>query len=1003
MFQKLSLRTFTGFLAAFLIACAALSFCGCESGGSDVQPSDGEPVFDGKMSSLSSDELSAFTIIRPEDGGDMSVAAAVELRKVIEEFASIKLSTDYVNLRSGETVPEDNPEILVGATNRADSARLTEGLRYNDFVIARSGSHIVIAGGGDSSTADAVAFFIENFISDGVVSFPDKDFVYHCDYPIDSLTLNGKDISEYSILIGYGLSETRSVRFPERVAEAVCSLTGYLPKVNAVGSATADESVPLIRLETADIGADICEVAFDGKDIILRGADADTVICAAKLFFSEVLGAGSGKISKKTDITISEDEPVSLDCGKIASMEPVVTTITPDDIGDIQNLINEAGTDSLLSLAPRVVEFAAGEYRLTETILIGASISGTKYAPFTLRAAKGADVRFTGGEKVDLSRLKKVTDEKILSRLADKSAAERLYVLDASGYFLESPYYNGSTFSNRPARVFVNGEALTRSRYPNASTAGAYLRAGSKIYYDDYKSGNISFKFKDADGHIKNNWTDETVKDLYIFGFLAYDWTNDQIKVDSLDFESGTVVTKSGTSYEPNPETRFYFYNILEEIDVPGESYFDAENELLYFYPYEDVTEMWISSLEKPFIDLTGAKSVVIEGISFLYSREKAFTGSGLSDVTIRNCAVAHNSSNAMSLNGTRITIDGCEIYDTWIGGVNLNGGDRLRLISGESVIKNCAIHDVNRSEETYRPGVYAGSVGLKILNNRFWGNTHEMIAVNTNDVVIQYNEIFSCVTEAADMGAIYFGRNPTLLGIDIGFNYFHDLGNSYGGSKYGGSGQQAVFCDDGSLGAYVHDNIFYKASQDPAPIKAHGGQYYLIENNIFLDMPAAFMNQSWQDKEATTSTRWCRYMYENNWARMDESGFESEIWHKRYDGTIWGNIYKHLSTETENKIVSGKLTDEEKAAIYKELAPDTTNVLRGNVYMDIKEAETSGSIHKGGAIVEENNVELEKSDFVDYDGGNFTLSESGLKKVRETIPDFRNIDMTKIGPGGND
>ena len=126
---------------------------------------------------------------------------------------------------------------------------------------------------------------------------------------------------------------------------------------------------------------------------------------------------------------------------------------------------------------------------------------------------------------------------------------------------------------------------------------------------------------------------------------------------------------------------------------------------------------------------------------------------------------------------------------------------------------------------------------------------------------------------------------------------------------------------------------------------------------------------------------------------------FESEIWHARYDGTIWANVWNHLSTEVENQVVDPAVPEGKKLSLLRKYAPDTTNILRGNVSFAIGEADGSGRIWNGGALRDENNVLLDDAaDFVDY-GTDFALTDAALARVRETIPDFRNIDMTQIGP----
>ena len=958
---------------------------------------DAIPPYDGKKIPFPADELSSFVITRSDDSSDTVTDATVELRNALEPVIKLKITTDFVNTRRGEEVPEDIFEILVGSTNRADTVSLSENLRKNDFVIAKTDKHLVITGGSDASTEVAVKYFIDNFVGKDSVSLPEETFFYKYTYPFESLSLNGKNIREYTIVS----SDISAGSLAARVANGFCDLTGFEIPCGREADGAA------IRLDLSkDLPSDTCVISVNGNDIVLNGADNDTLLCAVKYLFAEIVGKPDGKAASK-DASISEK--ITFDCGSIASMEPVVYSVSVNDSPDdpcaaINAAFERMREDSLMTLAPQVVELSEGIYTFSDSLTLDAFVSGTKYAPLTIRAAKDADVKFTGSVSVDASEAAPVADKEVIARFADQKAAEKILVLDLSPYFegeIEMPYTNGATTSSAPMTIYWGETPLGYSRWPNKTgNSTDYLRAGNRMEYVDHKTGPITFNFNDASKHAAKYWSEETAKQLCVFGYLANDWANDSLKVAKMDLENNVVTLSSGMYYTPVGGTRFYFYNLLEEIDVPGESFLDTETKKLYFYPYDtEADRIWINTFEKPFLVMDGAKNVVVDGISFVYTRSTAITGTALDTVTFKNCTVAHTSDAAMVLSGKRITIDHCKIYDLWAGGVNISGGDRATLTSGENIISNCEIHDVDRSEKSYKPGIWANSVGLQILNNKIWGNPHLMISIATNDVVIKYNEIFECVTASSDIGAIYFGRNPTILGTEIANNYFHDIGN-----KYGGVGQHAIFVDDGSIGAWVHDNVFFKSSYDSGAIKSHAAQYYLIENNIFVATPAAFANlsQHWCAGNDTRMPKWLTYMYDEQWYRMTEVPFESEAWHEKYDGTIFANVWKHLSTEVKEKLDGDELSSGEKALLKKQLAPDTTNILRNNVYFALSQTLVNGEIWIQTPAQTENNVEVAKTDFVDYQNRNFALTEEALKKVRETIPDFRNIDMTKIGPDGN-
>lgn len=992
-------RVITVFLT---LACIIMLF-GC----TNAEQADETTGYDGETVDFSVGELSAYQIMRSDLAESVEIGAAIKLRDALKEIAGVTLTTDWV--KRGEEIPSTGKEILVGQTNRQETAELTKGLRLDDFVIGRSGERIVIAGGGEEATEKAVEFFISNFVDaeTKTVALPAETYVHAAEYQIDELKLNGTPISECQLKYEGTGADAAMNNFSESIAD----LTGY--------TLSGTERTIIFRIGgEAD---DNCRISSDGDAIIIEAGDKDGIITAEKYFLAGVIGTESledGKNGALLDINITEE--TVFDMNEIAKREPerIYVSTAGDDLASgveaaplktLAAALESAKSKKSKILAPIEIILQSGDYYVGETLELDESYSGTKYSPLTIKAAESGKVNLIGGLKIDSSLTKKVTDEAILSRLADQNAADKLMMLDLSGVIDEIPEictYGMTGDAKYPLEIYFGEQSLTRSRWPNDVSGSAYLRTSNKLEYTDYQTMPLTFGYIDGEDHATKYWTDETVKNLYIFGYLAYDWYNDSVKVQSLDFDSKTVVTESGVTYEPNTGTRFYFYNLIEEIDQPGESYIDRENRVVYYYPYENVSDdIYVSTLVGPMLSFSGSKYTTLDGINFLYSRGMAVQSSEAGHFTVKNCTVAHNSHMAMALSGSNITVDGCVIYDTAAGGISISGGDRTELISGESVIKNCVIHDINRSQETYKPGVMAGSVGLVIRNNTFYNSTHEMIAVGTNDVVIQYNEFYNCVTESADMGAIYYGRNPSILGTDIGYNYFHDIGN-----PYGGIGQQSIFIDDGSIGAYIHDNVFERATFDSAAVKAHGAQYSLIENNVFADMPAAMFNADWSDSSGVKQLRWWLWLYDRYpanaheiWQKMTAVNFESDIWHEHYDGTIWECVWYDISSEMHDKVNSPEYADD---AALRELglenAPYLTNRLTGNVYFNIAETEKSGNIYNGGKVDYKDNAAVTESDFISY-GENYALTDDALSRVRETIPDFRNIDMSKLGPGGNE
>ena len=135
--------------------------------------------------------------------------------------------------------------------------------------------------------------------------------------------------------------------------------------------------------------------------------------------------------------------------------------------------------------------------------------------------------------------------------------------------------------------------------------------------------------------------------------------------------------------------------------------------------------------------------------------------------------------------------------------------------------------------------------------------------------------------------------------------------------------------------------------------VKTNGGQYSVLENNIFIDAPAVAYFQPWAADGLPVQNRWWLWAldasyqsYSNVTSLFDAVDYESEIWHEHYEGTQWDKLWTHFNDETRALVAPyahgsdlKAYTDADKTAlnnIAKEHAPGTTNVYKNNVSIDI-------------------------------------------------------------------
>lgn len=651
---------------------------------------------------------------------------------------------------------------------------------------------------------------------------------------------------------------------------------------------------------------------------------------------------------------------------------------------------------------PITVYLREGTYTLSQSVTFDDRDSGTEQSPITYKAYNGEAVRFIGGKLLSPACVERVTDEAILDRVIDPYAKTKLMKIDLGAQGIENipeivDFGFGLSGNYQPVEVYFNGVALSWSCWPND---GFVKTTSGKVDGDDYKTAPFTLGFEDSTGRTQK-WSPAALQDLYISGNVGNDFASVTHKVASLDAVNQTVTSAGPSSYAAEGGHKIFFFNLIEEIDQPGESYFDRDERTVYFYPYDNTedAEIAVSTLSVPMISMNGTSFVSFDGIRFDTSRTRIIDAKDVSHITVNNCEMAHTSYNAINMSGTDCVIENSHIYDLARGGITMSGGDRTTLTPSGNVIRNNRLHRADRIYSAYVPLISAESVAMTIENNEIYDGKHQLVAMSNNDIQFNYNEIYDGVNHASDMAAVYFGRNPSWLGIELKYNYFHHIGNTYGGY-----GQQSIFWDDGSAGPLVFGNVFYRGTlaadqggttkNNSYPLKTYGGQFSQVENNIIVDSPTAFRYTHWSDWFEWTYDLTSNPRRHDIWNKLISVDFDSDVWKDHYKDTQWSFIHKYFNREDKQKLesLSG---EEQKAYIASHKPPDATNIFKGNVLAKIEESV------QGGPVLESETYRIParetETSFVEY-GKNFKLTDAALTKVRETIPEFENIPTEKIG-----
>ena len=483
---------------------------------------------------------------------------------------------------------------------------------------------------------------------------------------------------------------------------------------------------------------------------------------------------------------------------------------------------------------PSAIVFEGGQYFMTEPIELTKDDSGSENAPFMLLAAPGEKPVFYGG--IRLRAFISETDPAVLSRLT-KEKRINLLVCDVNGLPMD---FN---LDEQPrAELFEDGKPLTPARWPNEG----FVKTGSPDETEDHKP-LPSFKFDDLD---KLDWSH--AEDIWAYGYWKYLWAANYLKVKGIDTTNGKVNLTKLSGYGLAPNMPFYFYNLLEAIDQPGEWFLDRKAKKLYLYPDKPIgqAKLELSIFKQNFLKIKNAHHLVIHGLTFDLGQGTGVVMENVHDVQFSANTLSRLAGDGLvATNASNLEIYGNDFFCLGRGGMKLSGGDRKTLTAGNINVENNWVRDFSRIDRTYTPAVLMEGVGNRIAHNLFHDAPHHAIRLEGNDHVIEYNDVHSVVYESDDQSGIDMWYNPSYQGNIIRYNFWHHIG-----SGHTVAGQSGIRLDDAICNVLMYSNIFLCAADGHfGAIQIHGGKDNIADNNLFVACQAAasfstWSNEHWQE-----------------------------------------------------------------------------------------------------------------------------------------------------------
>ncbi len=620
-----------------------------------------------------------------------------------------------------------------------------------------------------------------------------------------------------------------------------------------------------------------------------------------------------------------------------------------------------------------------GIYVQDSTLEFTEEDSGSDDFSITYKVYDGETAIIEGGVTLDSNKFSRPSvDDETANRILDETAREKVVVYDLSDEDIDLTNIK-ITGDNPGLSLYYDGIRAVVSRYPNYNDNGAYImafndgdnRCDDKSFYD--KSNRVS------------SWA--SVEGVQVAGFFGLDWIQTMpVDIKSYNSETNRVTLNSpaGLSDFSGTSGRYYYTNIVEEIDAVGEYYIDSESGMLYFYAPDDYSEMKITvggckdAVIKAEVDNYTFDGLVIEGG---YNNNVIISGD---DNTFDNCIIRCCGDNAVESAGNRFMLKNSEIYHIGGTGVVLNGGSLVTVIPSESVITNNKIHDFGDVYRVYKGAVELNGSGFVISHNEIYHAPHTSIQNIACDFVVEYNYFHDLCYEAGDAGAVYDGGWYS-QGNCYRYNVFENIVNK--DSIY--YTPHAYYSDGGGGFKNVYSNIFVNV--DGYGIYC-GGRDIKVQDNIFVNTsihwdqctyyPGTGVNAGYtltsefpvDETVAGTGLNWKMRVLQHG-----ASGYGTERWSILYP---YLRLVKTTNVvDTNDNFVPYAFGDSR---------------IRNNVFASLEPTQISNNVERLANIRDNLDCTVKDICFSDFENGNYSVCSDS--KIYHDIPGFRACDFSQVG-----
>ncbi|MDO7172492.1 T9SS type A sorting domain-containing protein [Mariniflexile sp. AS56] len=560
----------------------------------------------------------------------------------------------------------------------------------------------------------------------------------------------------------------------------------------------------------------------------------------------------------------------------------------------------------------KTVWIRGGRYDFDATCYLGAQDNGVTFSGYN-----NETVIFDGSKFVETQNFETVTEQSKIDKLNPTAVG------NVKSYKITDPQII-ELLTKPTAQISINDEMKTLARFPNVGFAHVNTSTVNTSQEVKNTTGTydspVGATFKMIESINIQKWNAEInrTKRVETNGYISAVWLKEINRIQSID-ASGNVQfvdgTKYGLSNDVSKPKRFFVYNMLYELDEPGEWYFDTQDSNLYVWfdnPIDSDTTIGIWAGPQLF-EVRDASDIIIKKMT-VQNIGKGVNGDGainiigssdnivVAGVRFRFIAAPITAANIWH-DVTNSSIQSCDFYDI-PNSTRLYGGKvtSTSISYGNNKIENCHFTQIF-SKDFYGKACGMNGAGNIFRNNVIHNMNGQPLTHAGVDHILELNEVFNVGIEEGDGGAFYTGNSIWSYGNTIKHNFVHHIM-----SVPELLGRAGFFSDDFDGGESIIENVLYKGGWEA--IKMNKGAGHSVFKNVLLDCYTGIKNS---DDSGSSYQTAMGYITNNNVLSNDknnyigrmlkaigvpnwQSGLTVDNWSERAE-PFWTDRYPYMKT----------------------------------------------------------------------------------------------------------